>query len=51
MLTAFTLHAFTIIMMEIPFPELGQEWKLVNSKKHKADEKHICDYDFEIYEK
>ena len=33
------------------FPKLGQEWKLVNAKKHKADQKHICDYDFEIYEK
>ena len=33
------------------FPTLGQEWKLLNSKKHLADEKHIYDYDFEIYEK
>ena len=33
------------------FPNLGQEWKLVNSKKHKADEKHICDFVFEVYEK
>ena len=33
------------------FPELEKEWKLVNYKKHKADDKHIYDYDFEIYEK
>lgn len=33
------------------FPALGPEWKLVNSEKHKADDKHICDFDFEVYEK
>ena len=33
------------------FPTLGKEWRLVNSKKHSADNKHIYNYDFEIYEK
>ena len=33
------------------FPTLGKEWKLVNSKKPSADNKHIYNYDFEIYEK
>ena len=33
------------------FPTLGKEWRLVNSNKHSADDKHICDYDFDIYEK
>tara|TARA_B110000902_G_scaffold30502_1_gene32822 strand:+ start:112 stop:612 length:501 start_codon:yes stop_codon:yes gene_type:complete len=33
------------------FPELNKEWKLLKSDKHLADEKHECDYSFEIYEK
>ena len=33
------------------FPTLEKDWRLVNSKKHSADDKHIYDYDFEIYEK
>jgi len=33
------------------FPKLNKEWKLLKSDKHLADEKHECDYSFEIYEK
>ena len=33
------------------FPTLGEEWKLVSSEKYLADEKHICDFSFEVYEK
>lgn len=33
------------------FPELSSDWKLTNSEKHEADEKHECAYSFEIYEK
>lgn len=33
------------------FPALSSAWKLVDSKKHEADEKHECAYSFEIYEK
>ena len=33
------------------FAKLSEEWKLISSEKHKADEKHICDYHFEVYEK
>ena len=33
------------------FPVLDKTWKLISAEKHLADEKHICDYTFEIYEK
>ncbi len=33
------------------FQELSSDWKLVNSEKHEADDKHECAYSFEIYEK
>lgn len=33
------------------FPTLGPEWKLIKSDKHLADDKHECDYTFEVYEK
>jgi dihydrofolate reductase len=33
------------------FPNLGPEWKLIESDKHLADDKHECDYTFEVYEK
>ena len=33
------------------FPELNDDWKLISSEKHLADEKHICNYSFEVYEK
>jgi len=33
------------------FPKLKDEWKLMSSKKHYANEKHICNYTFEVYEK
>lgn len=33
------------------FPELNKNWKLISSEKYLADEKHICDYSFEVYEK
>ena len=33
------------------FPILDEEWKLVSSEKHLADEKHVCDFSFEVYEK
>lgn len=33
------------------FPEINSNWKLISSEKYLADEKHICDYSFEVYEK
>jgi len=33
------------------FPELNDDWKLISSEKHRADEKHIYSYSFEIHEK
>ncbi|MDG1849677.1 MAG: dihydrofolate reductase [Flavobacteriales bacterium] len=33
------------------FPKLGTEWKLISSKKKHADDKHFCDFTYEIYEK
>ena len=33
------------------FPKLSNDWKLISSVKNKADEKHVCDYTFEVYEK
>ena len=33
------------------FPKLSEDWNLISSEKHKADENHICDYHFEVYEK
>lgn len=33
------------------FPELSKKWKLIKSEAHLADEKHECDYTFEVYEK
>lgn len=33
------------------FPVLNEDWKVISSEKHSADEKHSCDYSFEIYEK
>jgi len=33
------------------FPQLNDDWKLISSEKHCADEKHICNYSFEVYEK
>tara|TARA_B100000900_G_scaffold377707_1_gene361369 strand:- start:70 stop:570 length:501 start_codon:yes stop_codon:yes gene_type:complete len=33
------------------FPEINSNWKLISSEKFLADEKHICDFSFEVYEK
>lgn len=33
------------------FPELKEHWELVHSEKHFADERHICDFTYLIYEK
>ncbi len=33
------------------FPKLSKDWKLISSEKHHADENHICDYHFQVYEK
>ena len=33
------------------FPEINKTWNLISSNKHVADEKHVCDYTFEVYEK
>lgn len=33
------------------FPELENKWKLVHSEKHFADERHICDFTYLIFEK
>ena len=33
------------------FPELEEDWELVHSEKHFADERHICDFTYLIYEK
>lgn len=33
------------------FPKLGPQWKLINTKKHSADDQHSCSFSIEIYEK
>ncbi len=33
------------------FPILDSEWKCIRSIKKSADEKHFCDFTYEIYEK
>ncbi|MBI1286708.1 MAG: dihydrofolate reductase [Flavobacteriales bacterium] len=33
------------------FPELGNEWKEVESVLHPKDEKHVCAFTFKTYEK
>jgi dihydrofolate reductase len=33
------------------FPKLNGNWRLISTEKHNTDEKHLCDYSFEVYEK
>lgn len=33
------------------FPKLASEWKCISAIKKEADEKHSCDFTYEIYEK
>ena len=34
------------------FPDMtSSEWKLLSSEYNAADEKHLCDYSFEVYQR